>query len=184
MSLQTLPAERISQVLLEFGAILMLTVMGLIFLEYKALQMPNSAEHICSHSIIRFQDIRDERGAMLTGSWQGRGLQEQGPENEPFEFPIKFKLRVQDCQVHGTGSAHFKLIQEEIEAFFEVYGGFVHGRFLKLDYRNSDGSVIQFGSLLLTLDDGGKLLTGTLVGYGFKSKRPVSVEIQLTKAKN
>jgi hypothetical protein len=181
-SLPVFPAAQKTQLLWVFGAILAITVAGLIFLEYKvprANDEPNNNGE--PFLLAALHDISHQRRTVLTGSWSGTGLQKKGPGNKSLKFPFEMHLSVSGRVVQGTGSAQFKLMDEEINARFEVHGGFLLDRFLKLDYRNSDGSVVQFGSFVLLLDDGEKLLTGTLAGYGFKSKRPVAVELELRK---
>jgi hypothetical protein len=39
------------------------------------------------------------------------------------------------------------------------------GRILKIDYRNKEEYIFQYGSIVVEMDDEGKTLTGFYVGY-------------------
>ena len=64
---------------------------------------------------------------------------------------------------------------------FLAKGGFVHDRFLRMNYHRTDEPRVQFGSMILELDDHSKRLVGKLVGYGPYSKGIVEADISLEK---
>ncbi|SEH06301.1 Uncharacterised protein [Candidatus Venteria ishoeyi] len=85
-------------------------------------------------------------------------------------------------EVIGTGEVDFPVSEVENHAFnISLTGGFLHERFLKLDYKNTNLAAVQFGSSLLTLSSDGTKLNGRFLGYGAKTERLVFGEIKLQK---
>lgn len=64
---------------------------------------------------------------------------------------------------------------------FRLRGGFLHDRFLRLEYENRDNAAIQFGSVVAELSADGKTISGGYIGFGAQSQRIVTGTIALTK---
>ncbi len=83
------------------------------------------------------------------------------------------------------GEGRYVFREENNEAVnkvaLKVTGNFYFNRFLKLEYANADGAVMQFGSGVLELNAPGNELEGEYSGYGAWSNTVVSGTLRLTK---
>ncbi len=64
---------------------------------------------------------------------------------------------------------------------FHLRGGFLFDRFLRMEYKNTKGHVVQFGSVVLELLAEGDELDGRYAGYGSISSTLVSGTVRLKK---
>lgn len=118
------------------------------------------------------------RGKAVEGRWVGRVEQNAfGPDKKPLEYDVVFDLKV-GHQISGSMRVDLPAWVAEMyhrTAFeFEVTGGLLYQRYVRLNYQNRDSRVIQFGSLLAEVDDQGRDLSGPFVGYGALSNRIIS----------
>ncbi len=63
----------------------------------------------------------------------------------------------------------------------ELVNGIFDGRVLRITYRNENSHIIQHGSIYIELQPDGVTMEDGFLGYGYKSKRVVFGEVQLTK---
>ena len=105
---------------------------------------------------------KDRRLAALAGQWEGT-VHQEGPPTIDFRQTVYIKLAGRTVRGEGTVFSQAYMITEP----FTFFGGFVHDRFLRLEYeiQNQPGSV-QFGYAILDLSPDGKTLSGKFVGYG------------------
>jgi hypothetical protein len=129
-----------------------------------------------------FEAVGDRRRA-LHGRWRGSFVQNMpgGRGEASLVLDIKAGLRIITGDVAYDGSAEIGGTVHQMQGAFTVRGGFIHDRFLKLDYRQKDRDVVQFGSVVLDLHPDGRTLTGKGVGFGSKTRMIVAVEISLEK---
>ena len=125
--------------------------------------------------------IRAGRRKALNGNWQGSAYQEIGPDGNPLDAKLHYTLTASRKIVRGSGIYSLKLKDKDQSRNFTASGGFLHDKFLKLDYKNTDDSAIQFGSAILELSADGKKLTGLYLGYGATSERLIHGTIELEK---
>src|SRR5215208_4507814 len=101
-----------------------------------------------------FRPIR--RGSVIAGNWNGRARQEHGPDGPPIEYPVQLQMDVQRQNIGGrmvidnAGSRGPQMLE------FHISGGFFHDQYLQLSYTASNPAYIQFGSVVLELDDEGR----------------------------
>ena len=107
----------------------------------------------------------------LPGNWDGT-VQEAGLS--PYKITLNFELRGK--LIKGTGTFETRTI--------EVTGSFYDDRFLRLDYKNKDPAIIQYGLAILELLPTANKLEGKFLGYGPIAKRLVAGGITLEKAGN
>lgn len=129
-----------------------------------------------------FLTISQSRKIALDGSWNGKVFQAEWLNGQPINYPFTITLDVSKKEIKGTGIVHFPMSKTEIHSFnISLKGGFLHDRFLKLDYKNTNQAAMQFGSLILNLSSDGKKLTGRFLGYGSKTEKLVFGELKLEK---
>lgn len=107
---------------------------------------------------------KNVRQATLAGHWDGTVHQEK-PQVIDFQFTLQLKSKGRT--VRGEGTVHGIYQNSTIAEPLTCFGGFVHDRFLKLEYEleTRPGS-IQFGFTLLELSPDGQALNGPFLGYG------------------
>lgn len=143
---------------------------------------------ILTYIFTKFYDNRDllvisqNRKAALNGAWHGKIFQAEGIRGQPVQYPFNIDLSVNKKEVHGIGKVNFPISKTETHVFnVSLLGGFLHDRFLKLDYKNTNPAEMQFGSLILNLSSDGKKLSGRFLGYGAKTEKLVFGELTLEK---
>jgi len=111
-----------------------------------------------------FYPISRDRRKALTGKWEGIVVQQTNTENK-LSFKVQLDIEIKGRKLIGNGT----LINDTIYNV-ELEGSFRNDRFLKMDYRNKEPQVIQFGSFIFHLSDDARGLKGLFVGYGHLSK--------------
>lgn len=105
---------------------------------------------------------KNVRQAALTGSWEGDVHQEGGPD-----YRLILQLKPVGRTIRGEGNLRGVHQNRNVNEPITISGGFVHDRFLKLEYTlESQLGSIQFGFALLELSPDGQALTGPYLGYG------------------
>jgi hypothetical protein len=120
------------------------------------------------------------RGA-LAGQWRGTLEQYDDGMGNVQVVLVEMNLSVRRKRVLGSGHfvAMFKGSEITVNLVFE--GGFLHERFLKLEYRNADVAAMQFGTAVLDLMPDGKELIGSYVGFGSINRRIVTGKLTFVK---
>lgn len=126
----------------------------------------------------RFLEVMpDNRQKALAGTWAGVAHQEVGPDGNPLGSSITLELTTTRKTVAGTG----RLCDQDYEARFTISGGFLHQRFLKLKYKNTDDAALHFGNITVEMSGDGRSLRGRYLGYGRVSERLVYGTVELNK---
>lgn len=84
-----------------------------------------------------------------------------------------FRLQKGGRSIAGLGEFAFDFRSTRYVFKVHLKGGLRYDRFLKLDYKNTNESAIQFGSIMAQLSDDGHELEGQFLGYGAVSRRIV-----------
>lgn len=137
--------------------------------------------YLLSEDRLQRSRLTRARRAALTGRWQGMLLQEVFVETTPTEGKLALELRCGWRTVKGTGVLQTTLDGEERLNRFYLRGGFLFDRFLRMEYKNEKGHVVQFGSVVLELSPEGNELNGRYAGYGVISVDNVSGTVKLKK---
>jgi len=126
--------------------------------------------------------IDHERREALKGQWKGSARQEIGPDGNPIDYAVTSRVTATSHVIQAEAQLHFQMQGQKYTEHLQITGGFLHDRFLKLEYKISDrpGS-IQFGLMILELDPSGRTLSGHFLSYGAESQHIVSGTIQLQK---
>jgi hypothetical protein len=123
----------------------------------------------------------DRARRALAGKWRGTLEQYDDGARDVQVLVVEMDLSVRRKRVSGTGHfvATFKGSEVVVNLVFE--GGFMHERFLKLEYRNDDVAAMQFGTAVLDLMPDGRELVGSYVGFGSLNRRIVTGKLIFTK---
>lgn len=106
---------------------------------------------------------KNARQATLAGYWDGTVHQ----EGWTADYHIAFSLKPVGRTVRGEGRVEYADQTRTIDEPITLFGGFVHNRFLKLEYEmQAQLGSIQFGFTLLELSPDGQTLSGPFLGYG------------------
>lgn len=123
------------------------------------------------------------RLAALNGIWKGTFQQRADRNAKAGSAEMEITMKSTSDGIIGEGRYVFR--EENNEAVnkvaLKVTGNFYFNRFLKLEYANADGAVMQFGSGVLELNAPGNELEGEYSGYGAWSNTVVSGTLRLTK---
>lgn len=126
--------------------------------------------------------IDECRQGALTGKWYG--IIHEDAEQHQFRTGIKMTLQLVSTErsIIGTAESTIEMPDGSSAPYkFSFKGPFRHNRFAHLEYCNADGSVLQFGTLVVELSDGGLELTGKFVGYGSRSGRIIHGNVRFEK---
>lgn len=124
------------------------------------------------------REIKKSESSAITGVWQGR--LEQTLYDKSISMDVHFIFSSGKKVVDGVIKLKNPVDNSPIELSFT--GGFYHGRFIKLDYTNSDTRIRQFGAMVMSLNDNADELTGKYTGYGSLSNKIINGEIILKRA--
>lgn len=113
----------------------------------------------------------------ISGSWQGKVNQAEGPDGTPIDFIFKMKLPIVRKKIKGTG--FFTWEKKDIE--LELVGGYINESFLKLDYRDNDETVFRYGSIILEVTPDNRELKGRFVGFGTEKLGLIHGEVTMKK---
>lgn len=128
------------------------------------------------HEERNLQPLAADRKKALTGHWRGKSVQPSMTSD------MDVRLEVARKKVKGLAELRFQFDGQERRVSLKLDGGFLHDRFLKLDYakKESDGA-IQFGALVVELSEDARSLRGKYAGYGSMTRDIVSGTIELEK---
>lgn len=123
-----------------------------------------------------------ERRDVLQGIWKGLERQSIGPFGEPIEYEVTCKIKWRGKLAYGTFNFVYSDDSHIIDETLSFTGGFFFDRFLRLEYYDSEGGKVQFGALVLELDENSRELRGLDVGFGYVTKQILSGSVELTKS--
>lgn len=159
-----------------FAAILVIALLSCVWLESKTIPVTQTLGNESTIAEI-------ERMRYLKGTWIGTYNQERGPDGEPIKgSPIEITLRVTEKRI--TGDACLKGKRRDDSTFelkVDLWGSFLHNRFLQLDYKVEDSCVIAFGGIILEVPNNPKTIKGRYVGLGAFSGEIIHGDIVLEK---
>jgi hypothetical protein len=130
--------------------------------------------------------LRRSRETALTGAWSGRILEPNHPLGY-YAGTVAMRLETSGSRV--TGKARVVISRDKtfehqasnVTIELSIKGGFARESILRLDYANSDHSVMQFGTMYLRLDGTGRRLIGRLAGYGNLAEDVIHGDVSLDK---
>lgn len=118
----------------------------------------------------------DQRRRIISGTW--KGTYEQLLNEKLITIDIVMELKISS---RGTITGIAKVAYENYSFQVVIKGGFYSDDFLKMDYENSDRSVVQFGSFVFRLASNAKNIKGCFVGFGHINERIISGQATLDK---
>ena len=124
----------------------------------------------------KIPSVAKHRQVALNGLWQGRLVQRN------FDQQIEIRLVAKSRSIKGRMKIIRDLEDGERHVECEVSGRFYFDHYLKLDYNNTNPSIMQFGSIVLRLRPDGKELEGKYSGYGAFAQAIVSGDMRLMRA--
>jgi hypothetical protein len=117
----------------------------------------------------------------VQGNWSGEIHQYEGPEGGPLDYPLVMSLKTTRNDVYGEFTINYPMDGQPLHAEFNIKGSCSYERFLQLNYTSKNAGTIQFGALLLELDDVGNRARGKLLGYGAFSRRVIAGDIWIER---
>jgi hypothetical protein len=123
-----------------------------------------------------------QRGAAINGGWRGEIVQSYGPDGLPKTFlaDAEFEFNLEMVRGHLTMRGYITDDRNELKV--KLSGRFVYESYLKLDYKYTDNpGSINFGTVVLKLNDLGDRCDGRYLGYGAYSTQLVSGAVMLKK---
>ncbi len=118
-----------------------------------------------------------ERATSVNGVWSGRIVQPNFDQRVEIELRAKFRVIKGKLRIFGSPGSRLTHVEANLS------GGFYYGSYLKLDYKNIDPNIMQFGSITLELDQESRVMEGKYSGYGAFARKIVSGDIALTRIK-
>lgn len=121
------------------------------------------------------------RAAALSGDWAGT-YEQSSAKGKSVSGRVSFNLKPKKRLIEGSGQMQETLPDgKTVTVHFKIRGGFLHDRFLRLEYENSDDSAVQFGSVIGEFAPDGRSISGTLVGFGAHTGEIVTGGIKMQK---
>jgi len=162
-SLRVLPSAHVVWGISLCVAVLIAMVVGIVVIEVKSVGLKEQRTRDESTTFPTYASSEGRRET-LNGKWIGTLRQRFKGKLIESAIEMDFKAEVEPMEGiatldHPDGPGHPKLRFNVVDAFF-------HDPILKLDYRNTVDSVLQFGCFVGRLDAAGKTLKGRFVGYG------------------
>lgn len=128
-----------------------------------------------------FQAIPPDRIAAIEARWKGTAEQEF--RGHLVNYPAELQLEVHGRVVRGRLHVDLKDRGEEFTPTFELSGGFLHDRFLRLEYASDTKASVHFGAMILELSPDARTLTGRFVAFGAYSQQIVDGSIRFAPAR-
>lgn len=124
-------------------------------------------------------DTGGTRQPKLRGRWKGRIEQPEYPGGAiSFEMNLEFQADRSPTKGRAWLSAGLSAAHRggplTVRLEFVLLATFRHSQFVKLEYWSDDTGMIQFGTMVLRMNDQGNELRGRLVGYGSVSEAVIS----------
>lgn len=122
-----------------------------------------------------------QKGRAIAGQWRGTLSPHRPVEGLPAALPFDVALSVQSSRVTGTGRLTDPAYRPLVGTDYRLNGVVHYSRFLQLDYVSAMPGRIQFGSVVLEIDNTGDRMAGKLAGFGAVSQAIVTADVELTK---
>lgn len=127
------------------------------------------------------QPLSASRIAAVQGKWVGEALQTGANSSASIPASVIANIHVKNKKLLGKVSFRIKHENIENEGEFDISGGFLYERFLRLEYNPQGNSGIRFGSIVMELTENDERLAGRYVGYGAYSNEIVTGSLSLAK---
>ena len=130
------------------------------------------------------ESIPLERRKAINGNWEGEIDQDPGKKPEITNYPVFIRLNADERTIDGEMRWKVPVDGKDTEFYFSIQNGqFFHGRFLRLNYTPDDKATVQFGTLILKLNETGNSMDGKQAGYGKTTGDVVKGSLKIDKAK-
>ncbi len=117
----------------------------------------------------------------IEGTWKGKFTQPQFGLDKLTEFPITIVIQISHKREFTGTIAVIAPDGQDVE--FTLTGGFLYDRFCQFSYFAIDPGRVQFGTIIMELDEIGSLMSGNWIGYGAYSKKIVNGALTVHKIK-
>lgn len=108
-----------------------------------------------------FKKLPPSRRGAISGHWNGKVYQAEGPYGPPIEFDIEFHLDTDGTKVEGEG--FFEWEGRPIKLL--ISGGYIDDYYVKLEYKDADYTVLRYGTIFFQISPDAKKLDGKFLGY-------------------
>jgi hypothetical protein len=132
------------------------------------------------NELIRLVLQHSMRQSALEGEWRGVANQPHSPFG-PARMEVKLTLKFVGRVLRGTFHIVVQPPARQVQLDFYAACDMFFERFIQLNYRSKDTAMLQFGAIVLEMDDTGNTLKGSYVGYGAISQQLVSGDMELEK---
>jgi len=123
------------------------------------------------------------RGAThLPGHWTGKTQEEHFVGAKPIVYSVTWQFTVDGSKVSAKSTSTFESDGSTRSVTYDLAGEFVSDQFIRLEYRNTDVSNLNFGTEVIQLDYSGSSFSGWFVG--FNSKRGGIIAGKIVGEKN
>ncbi|MEM9335448.1 MAG: hypothetical protein AAGA33_11410 [Pseudomonadota bacterium] len=121
------------------------------------------------------------RQRQLTGKWLGDSVKSlSGGESLHYTVSLDIEAAMRQTTGYGKLEAEQDGRRESIEIEI-LTGGFLHGEYLKMDYRSDDSHKAHFGSIIGSLGDDGQTIEATMSGFSELLGAPGTGQLTLKK---
>ncbi len=124
-----------------------------------------------------FVYIPHNRRKALTGKWDGKISQIEGPDGKSIKYPITMQCKVGWRTIKGCATYYRKGRTINLN----IKGGFCDQSLFKIEYRNKNLDVIQHGYSIYSLSNDTSRITGKFIGVGIETQGLVYGDVELTK---
>lgn len=118
--------------------------------------------------------LPNRRQSAFQGEWIGFAIQDHSINGPKIRIEVRLSLRLNVNHLSGTfeivvptpTDSEAMTFNADCETFYE--------RFIQVNYRSTEKEMVQFGAILLEIDDAGRVMKGRYTGYGAISRTLVS----------
>jgi hypothetical protein len=89
-----------------------------------------------------FKNLPPRRRDAISGHWNGKVYQAEGPDGPPIEFDIELHLNTDGTEVTGEGFFEW----EGKPTTLLISGGYIDDYYLKLEYKDADYQILRYGT--------------------------------------
>ena len=118
-----------------------------------------------------------KRREALSGRWEGRIYQVEGPDGSPIEFDIDFYLTTDSTNLQGN--AFFEWEYKSIT--LSIWGKFIDDHYLRLEFKDTDCATLRYGAMFFQISPNSRTLTGRFAGYASEREGLIYGRIELFK---
>jgi len=124
-----------------------------------------------------FKDLPPRRRDAISGHWDGRVYQAEGPSGPPIEFDVEIRLNTDGMKVEGEG--YFEWEGRATKVL--ITGGYIDDYYLKLEYKDADYRILRYGTFLLQISPDVRRIVGRFLGYAAEKEGLIYGKIELLR---